>query len=217
MGKAALCFFAALSHSLAQSVYTVDENVFFRSAADSITQITSEHLDSDPSLSFDHKQIVFVRRTPDYLIDTGLGATDVNELWIAPSDGSKLPRRVLRGRAGSFEATERLTLAALGKPQFSPDGNRVYFTAGIWATSSAIEVLDLNTAVTRFLFPGLDVEVIHDGKYNGFLIGTKDPITDRGRIIVYWLFDSNGKEIKRIGENESDLEMFRESLRSVKQ
>ena len=216
MGKAALCFFVALSHSLAQSVYTVDENVFFRNAANSIKQITSEHFDSDPSLSFDNKQIVFVRRTPDYLIDTGVGDTDFNELWIASSDDSKPPRRILRGHAGSFQRSKHLTLAAFGKPQFSPDGNRVYFTAGIWATSSAINELDLKTSTSRLLFPGLDVEVIHDGKCKGYLIGTKDPITDCGRIIVYWLLDPNGKEIKKIGENESDLEVFRQSLRNGK-
>ena len=217
MGKVVLCFFAVVSHSLAQKVYTVDGNVFFRSATGSIEQITSERLDSDPSLSFDNKRVVFARRTPGYLIDTGIGDTDINELWIAPSDSSKPPRRVLRGHAGSFEATERLTLAALGTPQFSPDGNRVYFTAGIWATSSAIDVLDLKTTTTRFLFSGLAVEVIHDGKYKGYLIGKKDPITDRGRIIVYWLLDPNGKEIERIGENESDLERFRGNLRNAKE
>ena len=216
MVKAALCGVAAFFPLVAQSVSEKDGNIFFRDAAGSVRQITSAHLDSDPSPSFDNKQIVFVRRTPGHGVDTGRGDTDFNELWIASSDNSNPARCILRGRPGSFETLDHLTLADFGKPQFSPDGNRIYFTASIWATSSAINILDLRTGATRFLYAGLDVEVIRDGKYKGYLIGTKDPLTDRGRIEVYWLLDPDGKEVSRIGEHDSDLEAFKGSLQRAK-
>ena len=79
--------------------------------------------------------------------------------------------------------------------------------------AAAIHVLDLQTGKTRFLYPGLNIEVISTGKYKGFLIGTKDPIIeDRGRTTVYWLLDADGKEVRRIGETEADLARFRESM-----
>jgi hypothetical protein len=66
----------------------------------------------------------------------------------------------------------------------------------------------LATGQTKFPYAGLDVEVITAGRYKGFLIGTKDKIIeDRGRITVYWLLDSDGKEVQRIGESEGDQEV----------
>lgn len=137
---------------------------------------------------------------------------DENELWVAHVDNHERPKRVLVGRAGGFTIGPGLVLAGFGDPQFSPDGKRVYFTSDAWATAAAIQMLDLITGATKFLFPGLEVDVIRAGRYKGFLIGTKDPITeDRGRITVYWLLDPNGREIKRIGETDSDLDRFKRS------
>jgi hypothetical protein len=102
-----------------------------------------------------------------------------------------------------------MLLAEFSKPQFSPDGKRVYFISAAWATSSAVHMLDLRTGRSTFLFAGLDVDVIQHGRYSGFLIGTTDPLTKRGRIIVYWLLDADGRRVKRIGNSETDLMQFR--------
>src|SRR5579864_2356815 len=112
MNKAALCFIVALSSSFAQSVSVGDGNVFFRGAAGSVKQITSEHLDSDPSLSFDNKQIVFVRRTPG----RQTGDLDENEIWIADCDHFRPAKRILRGRQGNISPGPRMLLAEFSKP-----------------------------------------------------------------------------------------------------
>ncbi len=54
------------------------------------------------------------------------------------------------------------------------------------------------------------MEVIRAGGHQGFLIAVKNPLTpDRGRIVVYWLLDPDGKEVRRIGETEPDVVRFR--------
>jgi Tol biopolymer transport system component len=213
--RAVFAFFVVVStvRAVPQSVSAVDGDIIFADQNRASRRITATHLDSDPSLSFDGSQVVFVRRTPNRTIDTGLGDVDENELWIARVDRIEQPRRVLAGHPGDFAPGPNIVLAGFATPQFSPDGRRIYFKATTWATAGAIHMLDVTTGKTRFLFPGLRVEVIRAGKYRGFLIGTKDPITeDRGRIVVYWLLDPDGKEVRRLGETEADLTRFKNSI-----
>lgn len=106
-----------------------------------------------------------------------------------------------------------MVMAGLAEPQFSPDCQRVYFSAATWATSEAYHVLDLKTGETKFLYAGLGIELVQTGKYKGFLIATKNPIIeDRGRTTVYWLLAADGSEVKRIGETEADLARFRKTI-----
>jgi Tol biopolymer transport system component len=215
--RAALLLSAAVFAQplLPQTVSAVDGNIVSVDESGRANQITSTHLDSEPSLSFDGRQVVFVRGTPNRTVDTGLGDIEETELWIARLDHQDVMRRAFLGHAGDFTPGPNMVMAGFSKPQFSPNGERVYFIAETWATSAAIHMLDLSTGKTSFLFPGLDVEVIRHGKYKGFLIGTKDPILeDRGRITVYWLLDPDGKQVERIGETEADLVRFRGSIAS---
>jgi len=194
----------------AQTVSAVNGNIVFTDATGRSSRVTESNSDSDPGLSFDGRSVVFVRETPNHKVDTGMGDVEETELWIARLDRKEAPRRVLVGHPGNVLPGPGMVLAGFSNPQFSPDGRRVYFMAAAWATSAAIHMLDLKAGTTVFLFPGLGVEVIKGGKYRGFLIGTKNPVTeDRGRDTAYWLLDPNGKEVKRIGEREDDLARFK--------
>ena len=198
-----------------QSVSAEQGNIVFADQSGTSRRLTATHLDSDPSLSFDNRQMVFVRRTPKRTIITALGKVDKNELWISLVDRPEETRRVLEGHPGDYNTeSNNMVLAGFATPQFSPDGRRVYFAAETWVTAAAIHMLDLTTGKTRFLFPGLGLEVIRKGKYKGFLIGTKDPITEnRGRIEVYWLLDPDGSEVRRIGETEADVTRFKDLIK----
>jgi hypothetical protein len=192
---------ALFAHS--QSVSERQGRIFFTDQQGVRKAITNGNLDSQPSLSFDQQQVVFVRRVPGRTVDTG-----VTELWIASVDGSKPPRRVLSG--GKFIDAPDSIVLGFRNPQFSPHAARVYFETDLWAVAAAIKMLDLATGNTKLLFPGLGVDVIGTGTYRGFLIGVKDPLVeDRGRTMVYWLLDPDGKEVTRIGETESDLGRFK--------
>ena len=102
-----------------------DGNVFYIAQDGRSIQITSEGIDSDPSLSADGRKIVFVRRTPGYVIDTGLGDVEDNELWIASADGSEKPHKVFRGHPGGFDTSKNLVVAGFGRPQFSADARKI--------------------------------------------------------------------------------------------
>jgi len=200
----------AVAMASAQSVSERNGRIFFTDQNGVEKPITNGNLDSQPHLSFDKRQIVFVRKTPGQTAETGSGDVDKTELWIAPVDGSKEPTRVLTGGDFIEEPNLNIVIAGFSNPQFSPDATWIYFKASAWATAFEIMMLDVPTGNTKPLFPGLEFEVIGTGKYRGFLIGTTDPLTDnRGRIRVYWLLDPNGKAVKRIGENESDLVRFK--------
>jgi hypothetical protein len=188
-----------------QTVSIKDGNVFFTAKDGSTIQITSSGLDSDPSLSLNHKLVVFVRRTPSLKIETGLGLpADKNELWIAETSRTEPPRRVLVGHAGGFKADENLVLAGFGSPQFSPDASRIYFGAETWAMQYSFRMLDLRSERVRFLYAGLGLEVLQTGKYAGYLIALKTiPSVIVARIFRYWLLDPEGKDVGEIGGDES--------------
>jgi len=188
---------------LAQGVSAVNGNIVFADNRGGTKQITAGHSDSDPRLSFDGRQLVFVRHTAN---DKGFEA-DWTELWIAHVDGTKAARRVLVGHDGASPPGPTMLLAEFSKPQFSPNGQRVYFMSAAWATSAAIDVLDLRTGKVIFLFAGVDVDVIQHGRYSGFLLGTTVPLTKQGRIFVYRLLDADGRRVRRM--SETDFMKFR--------
>jgi hypothetical protein len=198
---------------LCQTTSEVDKNILFTDANGRKSEITSAHLDSEPNLCGDRRNVVFVRSTPNRKTDPGLGDMELTELWIAQTDRKQPPRRVFVGHPGSFTPGPGIVMAGFAGPKFSPDCQRVYFSAATWATSAAFHFLDLKTGETKFFFAGLDFEVIQTGRYKGFVIATENPIIDdQGRTTVYWLLDADGREVKRIGETEADLAQFRETM-----
>jgi len=205
-GKGLSLLFLTAAMACSQSVAVQDGRIVFTSQNGIRKPITDGGLDSDPSLSFDNREVVFVRGTPGHTIETGHGDDDDNELWIASVDGEKQPRRILAG--GDFIDGPNVALGAFGSPQFSPDAQRVYFYVAAFATGGLAMLLDLASGKTKFLFYG-GVEVIRSGKYRGFLINGNYTLNDFGRVTIYWLADPNGKKVTRIGETESDLRRFK--------
>jgi len=97
-------------------------------------------------------------------IDTGLGDTDENELWVAETSVKKEPRRILIGHVSGFRVDDNLVLAGFGSLQFSSDARRNYFQAQTWATSSSFRVLDLNSGDVRYLYNRGGIEVLQKDK-----------------------------------------------------
>ena len=126
-----------------RSVSVRNGNIYATTSDGQIIWITSSGLDSDPSLSPNKHLIVFVRQTPTFKIDTGLGATNANELWIANASGNASPRRILIGHPGGHNADENLVLAGFASPRFSRDGHRIHFLSQTWATGPSAWTLDL--------------------------------------------------------------------------
>ena len=192
-----------------QTVSIKDGNVFYNAKDHRTIQITSSGLDSDPSLSVNTKRIIFVRRTPEAKIATGAGLLDTNELWVADTTAGGDTHRILAGHQEKVDS-DRLSLAGFSSPKFSTDARRVYFLAQIAATSEHLFMLDLRSQQVHFICRALAVEVLHSGKYAGFLIVLKDiPRVMPGHVCRYWLLNPDGKDVGEIGEKESDVRAFK--------
>ena len=102
-----------------------------------------------------------------------------------------------------------LPLTELCCPQFSADGERIYFLSAEWATSHALCVLDLSTRRAQFICDAIQFEVVPDGEYRGDLIVLKHKyFVDSGSYDWYWLVTPDGKEVGPIGPEEN-METFK--------
>jgi Tol biopolymer transport system component len=203
---------AASSQESSSTVVSEKGNIILIRASGERVQLTSLGLDADPAVSPDGRWIVFVRRTPGYLIDTGKPSyPDSNEIWLVRADDRSRPRRLLRGRPGSFDARQPDTLVQgnFFEPQFSPDGKRVYVGASTWATSNAFWVVDIKTGTTRFLLSAVTFEVVRRGPLAGNLIVTKRLLDRDSPRYPYYLLNPDGKDLRQIGESEADLRVFK--------
>jgi hypothetical protein len=174
-------------------------------------RITSSGLDSDPYLSRDGRLVAFVRRTPSLIIDTGIGGTDLNELWMADISGNAIARRLLTGHPGGFEVDDKLVLAGFSSPRFSDDNKTVYFLAQTWATAGALWKIDVATSKPDLIVAGaIQFGLVHGGKHNGRLIvQRRSGCRDSGGLAYacdpYFLFTSEGKQVAQIGADGADL------------
>jgi Tol biopolymer transport system component len=187
--------------ALAQTVTAIDGNIYYtaRSATDR-RQLTTTGLDSQPKLSPDVSTVLFVRGTPGRTVQMAYPDVEATELWTVRVDGSNARLRV-RGKAAN---TVEETVAAIQSPEFSPDGDRIFFLGGGWVTSSAVHVLDLNSGRVRFVCPGNSLEVIRNGQYRGHLIVSQHRyFMGGGSYDWLWLVSPDGRIVGPIGDGDS--------------
>lgn len=180
-----------------QSIFTIEGNVAI---------LTSTERDYDPSLSPDGTKVVFVRSTPELLVEGPTGYKhEATELWIMDLK-TKHSRMLLRGKE-TQEPTN--LLCNFHNPQFSPDGNKIYFQSTAWVTSDAIHVINLQSGIHRFLTDGNSLEVIRKGEYEGYLIVQKHKyFMSGGSYDWYWLVSPEGKEIAPVGRDADGIKQF---------
>jgi dipeptidyl aminopeptidase/acylaminoacyl peptidase len=201
-----ICTILALSlsssSSKAQSVFVKDGNVFLKNGSGQTKQLTTSGRDYQPGLSPDRRRIAFVRRTPGRTVQTPLSDTEATELWLVDSDGEHAELLV----SGKEADEPKTILADFSSPQFSPDGQRIYFLSAGWVTSGAVHVVDIQSRTESFVSPGNTLEVIQKGKYRGYLIVQEHKYfvgAKVGSYDDYWLLTPSGTEIRHIGGERS--------------
>lgn len=194
--------------SLAQSV-AVEHGVMFYQPADGSARrrIDVSAMVRDARLSPDGRTIAYVDGTPDRLIAAGAGESQATELRTIGVDG-KNARLLVRGR--DAEKPEEV-LADFTDPQFSPDGQRIYFLSSAWAVSGAVHAVEVATGREWFVIPGNSLEVVARGEYAGHLLVSQHRyFLIAGTYDWFWLFTPDGKEVGPVGEDEDALAEFHE-------
>ena len=193
----ALLFCAVAAPSYAQRVGIWQGDVYFVDAKEQKKRLTWDGLNSAPALSPDRRQVVFVKETPEEMVSTGVEDQQATELYVVGVDGKNL-KFLLRGR----EAKEmQNVLAGLWAPQFSTDGKTIYFLSYAWTTSGAVHAISLVDKKERFVCAGNEFEVIRNGQFAGKLIVLQHRYRSGGSYDYYYVMDTDGKEVREIGED----------------
>lgn len=201
-----LSIFFAIALTSAASAATVDAvngNVVVNGKA-----ITSGGHDLDPVLSPDGKRVVFQRLTGGTPIeDCAADATTTKalELWTVNADGSGA-KKLLGIKP---DANVHKTICAFDRPQFSSNGQLLYFETPAWATSGAVHVYDFKTGKDRFFVAGNGVRVLttcSDPQYRDHLVVSQHRyFVFGGSYDWLWLFSPAGEEVGPVGEDDAML------------
>jgi hypothetical protein len=106
--------------------------------------------------------------------------------------------------------SQKDALAQLGSPQFSADGDRVYFWGAQAAVSGAVGVVDLASGQMKIICGGHNVEVVSRGEFRGDLIVQKHKyFVGGGSYDWYWLLTPDGEEIGPLGDDPSVFKQLR--------
>lgn len=184
-----------------QGVYVAAGNVHYQPAGGGAARLlTTSGRDTAPVLSPDGRTVGFVRRTPGRSIKTGSGLVEATELWEVGTDGTDA-RRLIAARAS---ARMDAVLAGFDRPQFSPDGERIYFESAAWATSNAVHVVNRRTGAVHFVCAGDLIEVVLRGKYAGDLIVAQHRyFLIAGSYDWVWLVTPTGRDVGPLGDADA--------------
>jgi len=179
-----------------------DGNIFLRSTASEVKQLTKSGRDSTPLLSPDKRWIVFVRVVPGKTIATGSGDVEAAELWQIRVDGSE-PLLLVPPR----EADDvKNVIAGFSDLQFSTDGKKVFFVTSAYSTSGAVHVVDTTNRKEHFVMAGSSVEVVPRGEYRDCLLVEQHRyFIGGGSYDWIWLFKPDGKEVGPVGESAENF------------
>jgi hypothetical protein len=160
--------------------------------------------------SADAATIVYVQEDPSRHDDSTLGGPIHEDLCVVTPGAA--PRLLLAGRSALPDAGVETTLADLDDLRFSVDGTRLYFSSDAWAVGKALHEVELATGAERFVTDGsLDAELA-TGPYKGKLVVAHfllDPDHDvmspkyRGRMLLWYLHTKDGKQLRRLPEDEA--------------
>lgn len=194
--------FAAIDN--AGTVTVKDGNIYYTSGQNQTLQITHSASDTSPVLSPDKTMIAFVRKTKDPIPERCLDLSDAkygNQIWLYNLASKEEKLLVANNYDCSNPQTKILDPTSL---QFSSDNKILYFITSGWVTSGALHAVNIDGKDLRFIIPANSVEVVSNGRYEGYLIVMQHRyFIGGGSYDWYWLFSPQGKEEGTLGESIS--------------
>jgi hypothetical protein len=180
----------------ADSVHASEANIVYTDGAGQEHSLTNAETDESPSLSFDKKSVVFVRKH--------------KEVWAMNVDGSNQKKIFSCGAPDEKWMCE--------SPQFSADGRFVYVIREAQQEEGGIWKIDMKSGKGSSLIENSSqFQVIRNGSKWGFLIANqRKQLRDRlgGEYARYpfYLFTSDGVNVRQVGDDEERLPDLEEKL-----
>jgi len=181
-------------------------NIYYIGANGHARQITMAGTDSDPSLSPDGRQVVFVRKTSSpagFAEPTDLHPmqTEIRIADVAGTGGSHL----VFGRPVVLHNAEYATFS---EPRLAPGNRYVYFLIHYSVVEFGLVRLNLASGKASMISGALDWYVVDAGRYSGDLVVQKRKTYPEGSNALYWLISPNGKKLGYVGESRKEVEEF---------
>ena len=207
-------------------VIAKNDNIFYCKDALTKTQLTHSKKDRAPVLSPDKKHIAFIRKSNRKGYDPHEGSEDypsdprADQIWLIDIDGKNekmIVKDYYPNDAGSYAHGSPETEKAIGFIDdksicFSPDGKQVYFMTYAWIVEAAIHCVNIDGTNEHFVINGDILKIIDRGRYKGSLLISQGRLhlPNGPREWNYYLFTTDGKEIKAFGEelNKADLDFL---------
>ncbi|MFT3770693.1 MAG: hypothetical protein QM820_35155 [Minicystis sp.] len=162
-------------------------------AAGKPVALTNSGKDEQPSLSPDGARVVFVRVAGC----DGAARRPVKEIWSLSLADRK---EDLLMREQPDDQDVKKNLAWLARPELSADGKTLYFQTEGWATSRAVQALDLETRKVRFVAPGSCPIALGRGPDRGRVLVVQHRYPKDGAGSREWcgLIDAQGHELREL-------------------
>jgi Tol biopolymer transport system component len=169
-------------------------------------RITLSENEYDPCLSPDGNHAVFVRKIGTS--GQGLASNEaLTQIWIMETTAPMSSQLLVDS---PLEINGR-TVSVFSSPQFSPEGEKVYFLVDSASVTNTIVSLDIATKETRFITSAHQFRVVMSGKYKGDLIAqVRKAKLATGYYEWFWLVSPRGDEIDVVGQDEGDVDDFLE-------
>jgi hypothetical protein len=202
----AILFFQGLL-LCAQRVETRNGDVYYTDAHGKSRQITSGGIDYDPSLSFDGRTVIFVRRTliPARFEEPANDQPTKTQIWVATIDGSRQPEMIFAGPVTLKDYSEYVTFHV---PKLAPDNRHAFFSIDLAVTEGGLVRLDLKTKDTALISPALGFDFIAAGRYAGDLVVQMRTSVRDGLSPFFWLLTPDGKDLGFVGQSEEEAQEF---------
>jgi TonB family protein len=179
-------------------VYCKNGRIILEGSSAHTTVLTQTGLDSDPWLSPDGRDVVFLRHPADDIFRTSVYEIDV---------GGGDPKLLYRGPA-KYEGRES---SYFGRPELNESRDTLFLISKEYATEGSLIAVQLSNGQVRLISDRVvGYDVVECSQYRGDIVALKrqEDILNRP-YFLYWLYSRSGGDLGLAGGDELDTSVLR--------